>query len=133
VWTLASFSACGFFANSDSRRVDQQRGLPLRSVLNIAATVSLSLLLAAGASAEAPSAASTNQTPEDQEAINIVAKRLCRGEPVVGTRIAFKRKCDTPAQLAQYQRQAREIIEEYRHRPCMMGTGAGPNDVPMQC
>jgi len=101
----------------------------LRLLSNIAAAVSLSLFLADGGAAQTPSVAAT---PSDDEAIEIVAKRLCRGEPVVGTRIAFKRKCDTPAQLAQYQRQAREIIEEYRRRPCMMGAESG-NNQPMTC
>jgi hypothetical protein len=102
----------------------------LRLLSNIAVAVSLSLFLADGGAAQTPSVAAT---PSDDQAIEIVAKRLCRGEPVVGTRIAFKRKCDAPAQLRQFRQQARELIEEYRHRPCMMGTGAGPNDQPMQC
>jgi hypothetical protein len=104
----------------------------LRLLSNIAVAISLSLLLTEGASAHAPAAAPPTQAPADQQAIDIVAKRLCRGEPIVGTRIAIKRKCDTPAQLAQYQRQARELIEEYRHRPCMMGAESA-NNQPMPC
>ena len=99
---------------------------------NIAVAISLSLLLAGPGSAQAPAAAPPTQPSADQQAIDIVAKKLCRGEPIVGTRIAVKRKCDTPAQLTYYQRQARELIEEYRHRPCMMGAEAA-NNQPMPC
>jgi len=78
---------------------------------------------------------SSNSPPPapDQSEIQIVAQKLCRAEPVIGTRLAPKRKCDTPAQLAAYQRQARELIEEYRRRPCMAGTGAGESDQAMSC
>ena len=104
---------------------------PVSLLSNIAVAISLSLLLTEGAFTQAP--APPPQAPADQGAIDIVAKKLCRGEPIVGTRIAFKHKCDTPAQLAHYQRQAREIIEDYKRRPCMAGAGSGPNDKPMQC
>jgi hypothetical protein len=104
----------------------------LRSLWSIAAAVSLWLLIE-GASAQAPSVTSTIQRPADEAAINIVAQKLCQGEPVIGTRLAAKRKCDTPAQLAHYREQAREFIEEYKRRPCMAGTGTGPNDTPMSC
>lgn len=67
-----------------------------------------------------------------QAEIEIVAKKLCKAEPVVGTRLAVKRKCDTPAQLAQYQRQAREMIDDYRRRPCMAGAESA-NNQPMPC
>jgi hypothetical protein len=105
--------------------------LPSRS--NITAAVSLWFLLVGGASAEAPSITSTTQAPADDAAINVVAEKLCRAEPVIGTRIAFKRKCDTPAQLAAFREQAREIIEQYRHRPCAMGVETGENSQVMSC
>lgn len=104
----------------------------MRLLSNVPVALSLSLLLTPGAAAE-PATAPATQAPVDDRTINIVAQKLCRGEPVVGTRIAYKRKCDTPAQLAHYQAQAREIIEEYKRRPCMAGAGAGPNDVPLPC
>lgn len=68
----------------------------------------------------------------DQSEIQIVAQKLCKAEPVIGTRLAPKRKCDTPAQLAAYQRQAREIIESYRQRPCMAGAEGGEGQA-MSC
>jgi len=77
------------------------------------------------------SAAST--VSADDPRIDIVAKRLCHAEPVIGTRIAVKRKCDTPAQLTQFRQQAREIIEDYKRRPCMAGTGGGENDSVLPC
>ena len=104
----------------------------MRLLSNIAVTASLSLLLAEAVPAETPAVPTPAQPAATADEINIVAKKLCHGEPVVGTRIAFKRKCDTPAQLAQYQRQAREIIEEYRRRPCMAGAESG-NNQPMPC
>ena len=65
-------------------------------------------------------------SPETQAQIDVVAKKLCKAEPVIGTRLAVKRKCDTPAQLRQYQAQAREMIENYRQRtPCLMGMESG--------
>ena len=72
----------------------------MRLLSYIALTVSLSLVLAESASAETPSVGSTTHAPADDGAINIVAQKLCRAEPVVGTRIAFKHKCETPMQLA---------------------------------
>ena len=120
-------------------RQPKERPLHLRS--NIALAISLSLLATDGALAQAPAAAPATQplaagpptqAPVDQQSIDVVAKKLCRGEPVVGTRIAFKRKCDTPAQLAYYQRQAREIIEDYKRRPCMAGAESGENKL-MPC
>jgi len=105
----------------------------LRSLSNVIAAVTLGLLLIEGASAAAPSVTSTTKPPPDEAEITIVAQKLCRAEPVIGTRIAIKRKCDTPAQLAQFRQQAREIIEEYKRRPCMAGVGIGENDTPMPC
>ena len=99
---------------------------------SIAVLAAAAIITSTTAAAKSPAPA-TPVSPEVQQQIDIVAKRLCKAEPVVGTRLAVKRKCDTPAQLVAYQRQAREIMEEYRQRPCMMGTGAGPNDTPMQC
>jgi len=115
----------------DSCRVDQQKDFSLRSLSNVIATVSLGLIL--GASAGAPAVTSPTQPPANEAEITVVAQKLCRAEPVIGTRIAVKRKCDTPAQLVQFREQAREIIEEYKRRPCMAGVGVGPNDTPMSC
>lgn len=69
---------------------------------------------------------------DDEAAIDIVAKRLCQAEPIVGTRIPVPRKCNTPAQLRQFQAQAREMIENYRRRPCMMGAESA-NNKAMPC
>ena len=100
---------------------------------SIAVLAAGAIVISTTASAESPAVPPPTTSPEAQAQIDIVAKRLCKAEPVVGTRLAPKRKCDTPAQLVAYQRQAREMIEEFRRRPCMAGTGAGPNDAPMQC
>jgi hypothetical protein len=44
-----------------------------------------------------------------------------------------KRKCDTPAQLAQYRNHAREMIENHRQRtPCLMGMEVGEGSL-MPC
>jgi hypothetical protein len=75
---------------------------------------------------------SSKSPPPTQGEIQIVAQKLCKAEPVIGTRLAPKRKCDTPAQLAAYQRQAREIIESYRQRPCMVGAEGGEGQA-MSC
>lgn len=100
---------------------------------------SIAILAAAGttisvtATAKAPQPA-TPVSPEVQRQIDIVAKRLCKAEPVVGTRLAAKRKCDTPEQLIAWQRQAREVMEQYRQRPCVAGTEAGDHKVVvLQC
>lgn len=104
----------------------------MRLLSKIAVGVSLQLLLT-GASAQAPAAGTTAQASADEGRINIVAQKLCKGEPVVGTRLAPKRKCDTPAQLERYRAQAREMIEEYKRRPCMAGVGTGENDIAIPC
>ena len=76
----------------------------------------------AGSSSGSPAATA----PIHQTQIDIVAKNLCAAaEPVVGTRIAVRRRCDTPAELAEYQRQAREVIGTIQHRPCVAGTDGG--------
>ena len=75
---------------------------------------------------------SSNSPPPTQGEIQIVAQKLCKAEPVIGTRLAPKRKCDTPAQLAAYERQAREIIESYKQRPCMAGAEGGEGQA-MSC
>ena len=95
---------------------------------------SIAILAAAAVITSTTSAAkspppATPVSPEVQQQIDIVAKRLCKAEPVVGTRLAVKRKCDTPAQLVEYQRQAREIMEQYRQRPCVAGAEAGNNQL----
>ena len=89
----------------------------MRLLSNIAVAISLSLLLTEGASAHAPAAAPPTQAPADQQAIDIVAKRLCRGEPIVGTRIAIKRKCDTPQTAAcQMSEVLGRCIQELQQR-----------------
>ena len=122
--------------------IDQRRRRQLRSLLDVAVCVSLSLLLTTGASAQAPSGTTATQETSgkpatqasaDERSITIVAEKLCRAEPIVGTRIPVRHRCDTPAQLAQYRQQAREIIEEYKRRPCVAGTGSGESDITLPC
>ena len=98
----------------------------MKGKLKLAIAVPAILAVASPVSGEAsgPAVASTTLASAEQE-INIVAQKLCRAEPIIGTRIAVKRKCDTPAQLKYFQQQAREIIEQYRHRPCAMGAEGG--------
>lgn len=86
------------------------------------------IIISTPAFAQSPPPAPT----QDQREIQIVAQKLCKAEPVIGTRLAPKRKCDTPAQLAAYQKQARELIEEYRRRPCMAGAEGGEGQA-MSC
>ena len=99
----------------------------MKSRLKLAVALPAVLALASPVSGEASgtAAASATVASADQREIEIVAQKLCRTEPVIGTRIAVKRKCDTPAQLKHFQQQAREIIEQYRHRPCAMGAEGG--------
>jgi hypothetical protein len=99
----------------------------VKNKLKLAVALPAVLALASPVSGEAsgPAAASATPASADQQEINIVAQKLCRAEPIIGTRIAVKRKCDTPAQLKYFQQQAREIIEQYRHRPCAMGAESG--------
>ena len=97
--------------------------------LILALSVAPALIISTIASAES---AGSPTTPEAQAQIDIVAKKLCKGEPVVGTRLAVRHKCETPAQLVEYQRQAREMIENYRRRPCAAGVEAGEGQA-MSC
>lgn len=92
------------------------------------------LLLCVGASAIATaavagSASSTSASAQpvtDAAVIDVIAKKLCKAEPIVGTRIPVARRCETPAQLRQFQAQAREMIENHRQRtPCLMGMEVG--------
>jgi hypothetical protein len=99
------------------------------SLTVLAATALISSTTAYAKSPSGPPAATS---PEAETEINVIAKKLCKADPVIGTRIVVKRKCDTPAQLAAYQRQAREMIENYRRRPCMAGAESGNNQA-MQC
>jgi hypothetical protein len=85
------------------------------------------------ADAAPPTVLPSVPAPNRQAQIDIVAKNLCAAEPVVGTRLAVRRRCDTPAELANYQRQAREYIESYRHQPCVAGTGGGERDTLLPC
>jgi hypothetical protein len=94
--------------------------------------IASALIISTMASAQAPAVPATQVSAEAQAQIDIVARKLCKGEPVVGTRLAVRHKCDTPAQLVEYQRQARELIEDYRRRPCMAGAESGENQ-PMPC
>ena len=113
----------------------------MRLLFSVAACVSLTLFAVKGVSAQVPSgtsvieapSGSATKAPADERTINIVAEKLCHAEPIIGTRIAVKRKCDTPAQLAEYRQQAREIIEDYKRRPCVAGTGSGESDATMPC
>ena len=91
-----------------------------------ALVLSVSLVaLGSAAAAQGTTGAASASTP-DTAAIDIVAKKLCQAEPIVGTRIPTPRKCNTPAQLKQFQAQAREMIESYRQRtPCLMGMESG--------
>src|SRR5215213_7481710 len=100
---------------------------PMENRAVLALSITSAFIISTTASAQSPAAPTAPISPEAQAQIDIVAKRLCKGEPVVGTRLAVRRKCDTPAQLVQYQRQAREMIEDYRRRPCMAGAEAGNN------
>ena len=88
--------------------------------------------LGTAAAAQGTTGAASASTPDTSE-INIIAKKLCQAEPIVGTRIPVPRKCNTPAQLRQYQAQARELIESYRQRtPCLMGMESGEGNA-MPC
>src|SRR5215210_2574335 len=98
----------------------------------LALSVASALMISTTAFAQSPAPPAAPISPEAQAEIEIVAKKLCKGEPVVGTRLAVRHKCDTPAQLVQYQRQAREMIEDYRRRPCMAGAESADNQ-PMPC
>jgi hypothetical protein len=71
-------------------------------------------------------------TPEVQSPVEITGQRLCAAEPVIGTRLAVRRKCATPAQKQEMQQQARETIDTYRRKPCMAGTETMNNE-PMRC
>jgi hypothetical protein len=97
-----------------------------------AMSVACALIISTTASAQSPAMSPVPTPPEVQAQIDIVAKKLCKGEPVIGTRLAAKRKCDTPAQLVHYQRQAREMIENLRRGPCMAGAETGEGQA-MQC
>jgi hypothetical protein len=98
---------------------------------SIAVFAATALIASTKAYAQSPHESVAAKSPEVEQ-IDVIAKRLCKAEPVIGTRIAIKRKCETPAQLAAYQRQAREIIENFRRRPCMGGAEAGEGQA-MQC
>ena len=87
------------------------------------------------AQSPSPSPPSTppNAATQVQNEIKIVAQKLCNADPVIGTRIPVKRRCNTPAELAEYQQQAREIIENYMRRPCVAGTEAGERVQQLGC
>ena len=103
---------------------------------SIAVLMATAMIISTAAVAQAPSNSPPTAPPqaaaEDPNEIEIMAKRLCKAEPIIGTRIPRKRKCNTPAELAAYQRQAREIIESYRRRPCIAGVDGGEGQ-PMAC
>lgn len=94
----------------------------------MASTTTYAQSPSASSSPAAPKVAS--QTPSEVE---IVARKLCEADPVIGTRIAVKRRCNTPAELAEYQRQAREWIENYRRMPCVGGTTGGDTAQAVKC
>jgi hypothetical protein len=93
----------------------------------LAPSVASAFIISTTAFAQYPASPPAPTSPEAQAKIDIVAKKLCKDEPVVGTRLAVRHKCDTPAQLVQCQRQAREMIEDFRRRPCMAGAESGEN------
>ena len=71
--------------------------------------------------------------PDSQKPVEVTGQRLCAPEPTIGTRLAVRHKCPTPAEKQQMHQQARETAEEYKRRPCMAGTGTGENDEVMPC
>ena len=62
--------------------------------------------------AQAPTAAST---------IEVKAKKVCKTEPVIGSRVGGKRVCRTPAEWAAIQLQDRQTVEGYQHQACRNG------------
>src|SRR4051794_33645677 len=102
---------------------------------HVANILSLAVLMASPGSFSAQKEPSqSGDMVSDQQAIDIVAKKLCKAEPIVGTRIPTPRKCETPAQLRAYNAQAREMIESYRQRtPCIMGMESGEKSKAMPC
>ena len=100
------------------------------SITSVAVTA---LILSATASAEPSTPTRAEPSPEEQAQIDIIAKKLCTKEPVVGTRIPVRHRCDTPKELAAYHKQARELYQTYTQRPCMVGVGTGENDHVMSC
>ena len=88
--------------------------------------------------AAGPGSARSNDTPQappppGQPAVEITGQRLCPAEPTIGTRVPARRKCLTPAETQELQRQARNTIEAERRRPCVAGTGGGENDQVVGC
>ena len=88
--------------------------------------------------AAASSSARSNDTPQAsppaaQPPVEITGQRLCPAEPTIGTRVPARRKCLTPAETQELQRQARNTIEAERRRPCVAGTGGGENDQVVGC
>lgn len=69
----------------------------------------------------------------NEQAIDVVARKLCKSEPVVGTRIPKPRKCNTPAELARYRDEARELIQNWNQRPCNAGTTTGEGVASLSC
>ena len=104
----------------------------MRLLSYIALTVSLSLVLAESASAGTPSVGSTTRAPADDGAINIVAQKLCHAEPVIGTRIAFKHKCDTPSNWRSIANRHAKY-STLQASPLRDGNGYGPDDQPLSC
>lgn len=100
------------------------------TALMITAIMASTTAYAQSPSASSPPAASKVAS---QSEVEIVARKLCEADPVIGTRIAVKRRCSTPAELAEYQRQAREWIENYRRMPCVGGTTGGDNAQAVKC
>ena len=98
-------------------------------VIATAIIASTSALAQSPPNSAAPSqpTASPDAAAQQAKEVEVVAKRLCKAEPVVGTRLAKRRRCNTPAELAAFQAQAREFIESWRRRPCMQGAAGGEN------
>ena len=69
----------------------------------------------------------------NEQAIDVVARKLCKAEPVVGTRIPKPRKCNSPAELARYRDEARELIQNWSRRPCNVGTSTGEGTGTLSC
>lgn len=94
----------------------------------------LALVLGLSAFSESASAALKKRSVEvDEKTIDIVAQKLCKAEPIIGTRIPKARKCASPEELARFREEAREIYETFRHRPCVMGTDTDEHARPLTC
>lgn len=100
--------------------------------LGVILAISCSIGVAASGSARSNDSPQA-PPPPGQPPVEITGQRLCPPEPTIGTRLAVRHKCRTPAETQQLQRQARDTIEAERRRPCVAGTGGGENDQVVSC